>query len=359
MVAVRKRWGGSSSRPSRTSDEEKKDSLAKGAYSRLFLAVALACAPLAFLAVAREYGFILRKPKRLWRPRQVLVVGTMASGTGQMSKDLNDLGLEVGHETSTTADGTISWVHALRLFSDHHGPDLSVLCVRPTFGMAWHPMLIEPGLCAGMVNAGGWNDCWARQCVATLPLQYGCDYRKRRGANGSTTCLPTFRRILLQVRHPLRTLASCVRGFCPQGNATASASVTNMLRTVRALLPSLPWDDHPTCLGQFALFWLTYQQHMRPLVDAWYRLEDSTACDVARLAGFWESEEGDPHWATAKAACAARTALPPAGGGRAVEHVNRHNLDGYSLTYEALAEVVGRDLRDAIQQAAVSFGYAE
>lgn len=51
--------------------------------------------------------------------KQVLIVGTMGSGTKQMSRELARLGLEVGHEASDSTsqlcrDGTISWVHAIR-----------------------------------------------------------------------------------------------------------------------------------------------------------------------------------------------------------------------------------------------------
>jgi hypothetical protein len=66
-----------------------------------------------------------------WRPavsvndtRQVLIVGSMSSGTTQMSRAFGeafDDEIEIGHENSDSAwyfvrDGTISWLHALRFF---------------------------------------------------------------------------------------------------------------------------------------------------------------------------------------------------------------------------------------------------
>lgn len=49
----------------------------------------------------------------------MLIVGTMGSGTAQMSRELMRLGVEVGHEVSDSEhelcrDGTISWVHGIR-----------------------------------------------------------------------------------------------------------------------------------------------------------------------------------------------------------------------------------------------------
>jgi len=90
--------------------------------------------------IARLY-LILKRPDLLnrslvfgnWRqavtvndPRQVLIVGSMSSGTTQMSRAIDqafDKKIEIGHENSDSAwyfvrDGTISWLHAIRFFPD-------------------------------------------------------------------------------------------------------------------------------------------------------------------------------------------------------------------------------------------------
>lgn len=71
----------------------------------------------------------LSLPSCMWRvfcrrlqvheEKQVLILGTMGSGTAQMSRELARLGMEVGHEASDSVnepcrDGTISWAHAIR-----------------------------------------------------------------------------------------------------------------------------------------------------------------------------------------------------------------------------------------------------
>ena len=61
----------------------------------------------------------LRPPVARDAPRPLLIVGSQSSGTVQMAKQLRELGLEIGHETSDsqwdfTRDGTVSWLHGLR-----------------------------------------------------------------------------------------------------------------------------------------------------------------------------------------------------------------------------------------------------
>lgn len=51
--------------------------------------------------------------------KRLLIVGSLGSGTLQMSRALTALGVEVGHETSDSwnercRDGTASWAHGIR-----------------------------------------------------------------------------------------------------------------------------------------------------------------------------------------------------------------------------------------------------
>eukprot|EP00535_Pseudo-nitzschia_heimii_P006283 CAMPEP_0197195038 /NCGR_PEP_ID=MMETSP1423-20130617/30336_1 /TAXON_ID=476441 /ORGANISM="Pseudo-nitzschia heimii, Strain UNC1101" /LENGTH=185 /DNA_ID=CAMNT_0042648573 /DNA_START=176 /DNA_END=730 /DNA_ORIENTATION=+ len=63
---------------------------------------------------------ILRPAFRSVDARQVLVVGTMSSGTTQVAHELRSkIDLEIGHENSETLwsfvrDGTVSWFHGIR-----------------------------------------------------------------------------------------------------------------------------------------------------------------------------------------------------------------------------------------------------
>jgi hypothetical protein len=65
-------------------------------------------------------SYRLRPALTMKDPRQLLIVGSMSSGTSQVAHDLSEsLDLEMGHEDSDTLqfpvrDGTVSWFHGLR-----------------------------------------------------------------------------------------------------------------------------------------------------------------------------------------------------------------------------------------------------
>lgn len=338
---------------------------------RVALGVALALAPLGALRALRERGILLNRPARVWRERQLLVVGFMGSGTRQTVRELGRLGLELAHEGSGGVHGSVSWLHALRYLEDPAGPNASTLCARPSAAMAWHPGLLEPGHCPGSGRTGGWDACWDAKCGGVLERQYGCELHAHAHR---ARCLPRYRRTLLQVRHPLRTLASCARAFCAAGDARAPAATAPLLRTARALLPSLgawaqppPRAAAPPCAGAFAALWVELHAAMlRALPEAgWYRVEDTPPCALARRAGFLDAggpfarSEPAAHASAAAACAAAPPAAPPARAARAQPHgeVNRHNVDGLALTYADVEALAGREVRERMEALARAFGY--
>ena len=176
---------------------------------------------------------LTRRPPEVWRPRQLLVVGAPGSGTGQMAKSLAALGLDIEHESSNGHDGTVSWIHGMRLLEGE--PDVELLCLQPRLGIDWHPMVLEPGHCPDACRQGCWDLCWVKTCPQVLRRQHGC----HRSSDGSRLCLPHFKVTLLQVRHPLATIASSVRGFCDGGMPNLTVSL--LVRKMQALVPSPAW----------------------------------------------------------------------------------------------------------------------
>lgn len=169
----------------------------------------------------------------------------------------------MGHESSGAEGGNVSWLHGLHLLDDPAGPDVGWLCARPDGG-SWYLMMLEPGTCPTDDRLGGWGPCWRQACAGVVRRQYGCHLCAGR------PCLPAYGKVLLQVRHPLRTIASCARGFCAGGDTRSDASGARLLGTVRALLPSLPWAEVASCGGQFALLWVAYHaERLRGGADAW------------------------------------------------------------------------------------------
>ena len=135
----------------------------------------------------REHGVLVGRSAKLWTERPLLIVGSPGSGTGQMAKSLQELGLNVEHETSRGRDGTVSWFHGMRLLTGR--PNVQLLCQRPLPGTDWHPMQLEPHRCpAGCSTGNGcWNDCWRRSCPIVLRHQHGCH---RNSTGRRRTCMP-------------------------------------------------------------------------------------------------------------------------------------------------------------------------
>mmetsp|Transcript_52041 Transcript_52041/g.156174 ORF Transcript_52041/g.156174 Transcript_52041/m.156174 type:complete len:359 (-) Transcript_52041:698-1774(-) len=162
-------------------------------------------------------GFLdLRPAVGIDDERQLLVVGTISSGTAQVASDLREkLGLEIGHEVSCTywnfvRDGTISWFHGIRFLERPAKEDMSKSLELICGGgfkknMGFHPAgyRVPMGKCSYHKK---WDGCWKRECYATLLKEWGC---AKEG-----NCEINFRRILHQIRNPLRTIESLVGESC-------------------------------------------------------------------------------------------------------------------------------------------------
>jgi hypothetical protein len=302
--------------------------------------------------------------------RLLLVVGTPGSGTSQMAKDLNRIGLRTSHEDSNADQASVSWVHGMRLLDAP--PSAQLLCRQKALSKGWHPMKLERGHCVDSCQTGCWNSCWRTTCAAILRRQHGC-----RGAN-QYKCLPRFRTTLLQVRHPLSTVASVVHGFCG-GDGAANASSIELLNAFRGFFPQHSWDTTPSCLGQVAWFWVRYNAAALAHADNWYRVEDTAPCAVVRLAGVAhrttctsESMGGNmsismsTRTATSSGGGALQPAAALAGASRAHGVTGRKNVHGEVLTYDAMwrhgggeGHNGGGQLVDAVRGLAERLGYRD
>ena len=319
---------------------------------RVITALALLALPPILALVMRENGILLNRPVREHIERQLLVIGLPGSGTSAMAHDLAELGLRIGHEDARQDDGSVSWLHGMRLLESI---DIKALCRRDALTAGWHPMKLESHQCKDACRLGCWNTCWEKECPGVLRRQVSC-YGNQRDR-----CRPRFRVTLLQVRHPLSATASVVHGFCG-GNLTADATHNKLLHLFRAFFPTYHWADVPTCAGQVAAFWLQYNRVALQRADHWYRVEDTTPCAVAKLAGI---DAVRPHVA---AKCRKAPQQPAAVGlvmnasrahGHDARHDARKNVKRVELTYEALAKVAGQGVVDELQKLAVRLGYVD
>lgn len=256
-------------------------------------------------------GLFLRPAKDWTDPRQVLIVGTMGSGTTQVAADLSKLGeeLEICHENADATayfcrDGTVSWFHGWRFLQQQPADGLEAAieqqCKTYTPNMGMHPSFFweytAPTLPCAFQNrffpAASWETCgMAGACRAWLRRESGCALSK--------TCVTPFSIVLHQVRHPIRTVESLVAKFCHRG------------RTIDEQFAKFPaaWFGRPSpqftdqnslssCLWTAGWYVVDYHNAMlrarkEGLIHRTYRIEDTSPCHVAEMAGFWNTGDAD------------------------------------------------------------------
>jgi hypothetical protein len=262
--------------------------------------------------------------------RSLLIVGTQSSGTMSIQSKLNDIGLEIGHETADAQwefcrDGTVSWFHGVRFLprgdisvkSDAREVNIRssimTLCAKSWDNMGFHPALYRPPK-RGCSYREKWNSCWVRECVNILVQEWGCGLLPPSSSggngNGVNACETPFATSLLQVRHPLRIMESLTAKFCV-GNVPHS----DLLIFVSALFPDSKFRKNDSrCLPIVANYVASYYEAMYAAlvtsaddsdeeesssndstiveektqkvmlgIDAFYNIEDTNPCEVMAL----------------------------------------------------------------------------
>lgn len=229
--------------------------------------------------------------------RQLLIVGTMSSGTVQVAHELSQkLGLEVGHEVSNAdwsfvRDGTVSWFHGIRFLPPIELKEVvtkwSLLCglTNYTENMGFHPNMYTSTKCSSRQK---WSKCWSHACLSLLEQEWGCAYKDQG-------CTTPFHSSLLQVRNPMHVISSLVTKFCQGGlNGTMHSSFTTY---AKALFPHTYMDNtaHYSCIEAASHYILEYntallKAHDAGLISQVYRIEETSPCDVARMAGLFDEK---------------------------------------------------------------------
>jgi hypothetical protein len=283
--------------------------------------------------------FRLRPALSMNETRQLLIVGSMSSGTSQVAHDLREfLQLEVGHEDSDTTqyavrDGTVSWFHGIR-FLDRSEPQERITTLVDICNVAWrihswdkiqwnYPwsnygtdlILFGPTNFSVPHFHPNFRKAYLQACQQTIFQELGCELTKScRGA--------PFQRILLQTRQPWRIVTSLVIKYCQGGEWDAP---TSLLLLFQAIYPNYAHVWFPTtknnssqeepvdgmiklkhCSDQMATYGYLWYNN---LLDAFeklsrqettnrpgecesslnyrvYPIENTTICQVASMAGF-------------------------------------------------------------------------
>lgn len=241
-------------------------------------------------------------------PRQVLIVSTTpggssngqssSSGTVEMTTELRKkLSLEIGHGHSDAAwrftrDGSISWFHGIRFLSqpeDTRGKIESVMkiCnsgIASHTDMGFHPAAFGPpkNKCSYLVK---WDECWKKECYLALLKEWGCGI--------ANTCEVKFAKSVLHVRNPMAMLEGLVREYCVGGEVDGIVS-TSFLLYASAMFPTHDFyaDSCIEATGTFLVMYLEAMMEARHRGDiaAFYQIEQSSVCDVAKVAGLLSAD---------------------------------------------------------------------
>eukprot|EP01082_Thalassiosira_pseudonana_P007919 g6705.t1 g6705 contig23:1061029-1062153(-) len=251
-------------------------------------------------------------------PRQLLVVASPGSGTVQMASELrNSLHLEVGHESTDAAwhfvrDGTVSWFHGIRFLTQPNTQEgllksFTSICNTGSANLGFHPAMYGPSKHKCSYRSK-WDDCWQKECYRILIEEWGCGVKD--------SCEIKFANNIHQVRNPMRTLESLVVKFCVGGLEGSIAD--KFLTYASALFPQHDFVQD-SCIEAAGYFLVMYQEAMidaraRGEISSFYRIEESSACDVAELAGLTSSDTTvyQPNYSKIKRMCDEGNALSPA-----------------------------------------------
>ena len=294
---------------------------------------------------------LLSSTKLILRPsfeasdaRQVLVVGTMSSGTTQVAHDLSTtLGLEIGHENSETKwsfvrDGTVSWFHGIRflprpgiddpnasinlvlpLLPANQPPNpngdqqetaaiktttvtlegerlfryvVNLICLEIHPNMGFHPFMFrDNGKCSLRQS---WGTCWKEECINLLEQEWGCALGQD-DPSSSSSCITPYHKTLHQVRNPLKTVESLITKFCiggVDGDLQPSFAIF-----AKALFPQHDFSSL-SCIEASGYYVYEYNTAIlgatqRGYIDAAFQVEEATPCKVAMLAGFRDDDENE------------------------------------------------------------------
>jgi len=249
---------------------------------------------------------LLRPAVNFLDERQVLIVATMSSGTTQVAVDLTQkLGLEIGHENTDALDfyvrdGTASWFHGIRFFPDTENRQSIIhnLCHNFTDKMGYHPRQYHE--VSGCSEKKPWfplSECWLKDCLDILDMEWGC------AAQGN--CPQPFRTTLLQVRDPRSVVESLLAKFCMNDETGETSPHGTMqadwVKFMNILFEGMGHDfARYSCIEAVATYVIEYNNIMlrardQNLIDGIYKVETTSPCNIAELAGFFSNPVYKPN----------------------------------------------------------------
>eukprot|EP00429_Kryptoperidinium_foliaceum_P032718 CAMPEP_0176131344 /NCGR_PEP_ID=MMETSP0120_2-20121206/66492_1 /TAXON_ID=160619 /ORGANISM="Kryptoperidinium foliaceum, Strain CCMP 1326" /LENGTH=423 /DNA_ID=CAMNT_0017466717 /DNA_START=123 /DNA_END=1394 /DNA_ORIENTATION=+ len=250
-----------------------------------------------------------RPPVNISDPRQVLILGSMSSGTSGTATLLNKY-LEIGHEDADTTwkfvrDGTVSWFHGIRYWKQ---TSIQSLC-HVQYGIyrqnalgdnyGFGPTLFGPP----QYPCPWWQQspsipqsCYIQACQTALKGELSC------GLDGNK-CETPFQTTLLQTREPWKIVASLVAKYC-WNDHERKIDYPQLPKMLHWLLVALQITPAPTTTSNLppngvdlmVQYVDTYYSHMLQANLPKYKVEDlpkderQAACYLMQRAGLDQIE---------------------------------------------------------------------
>ena len=255
--------------------------------------------------------FKFRPAVNTYDERQVLIVSASIGENKIIATTLSKtLGLEIAHETFDSMnffcrDGSVSWYEFIRFLgyydttpndknentklddADKNKRKLYAykeLCFDRNSSIVshfFHPKNYAPSQ-QGCSTRESWSNCWSLECVHTIQSSWDCT-----NADNENECNPPFRKVLHATRNPLVTVEALNRTYC-----TIEKIEQSFLNIISGFFPHRDWLNMPSCLEAVSWYTLDFESTMLKarkngdVVDAMFKLESTSPCEVAAMAGF-------------------------------------------------------------------------
>ena len=270
--------------------------------------------------VNRYFHTELRPSVQMDDPRQLLIIGSMSSGTSQIAQDfIHKFHMEIGHEDSDTGwkfvrDGTVSWFHGIR-YLDPSKRNLAQMCqlswklyssdkmnfFQPFSNYGIGPDLFGPPHFRLPLIHPNFHTAFHEFCQDNLEQELGC------GMTGK--CRTPFQRTLVQTRQPWKIVTSLVAKYCYHGSEDSDDDddkdfhlpTSTLLQLFFVLFPYEKWfyPNHPdllnlspkaVCTNQMASYvWRFYSELFNNTEQdsslSVFPIETTPICQVAENAG--------------------------------------------------------------------------
>ncbi|KAG7362720.1 hypothetical protein IV203_026080 [Nitzschia inconspicua] len=309
--------------------------------------------------------------------RQVLILGASIQDNKLMAAKLADtLKLEVAHETFDSLhnycrDGSTSWYQIMRFLS--YVPNTSdnrnkknntevgrqkveafqELCIDRSSSLVsqfFDPRKYSPSdECS---SREVWSQCWSRECFRTLRHLWDCTGNDNsNNLEDERFCMPSFRRILHQTRHPLSTIQLLNETYCSIEKIEHS-----FRKIVAGFFPYRDWEAMSSCLELVSWYTWDFESTLlnarrAGVVEGMFPLESTSPCEVAALAEFTDPAQAlyTPHVDRLTKLCHSEESNKATSKHSFVPQNNKKNAEATAWTWENLMSAIteGTDKRSA------------